>query len=211
MVTRLSIALAALLTVSGCEADSRAPVSNSNPETMPELAAETAKEHSQAIANEPFVPQQSASSAQSPNPTSSKVGVSCANGEETVFSCKVKNGSDLAVCAGDENVYYRYGKGSPEMTVMGGRFASVAYSGGGEAQIAFTKGRTTYIVFSRVIRTNFEPGEPNQPAISDGVMVMLGDELLTTHICDDPNARPIDYDLAVKVMEREPELFTIGG
>lgn len=136
-------------------------------------------------------------------------GVDCRSGEETIFSCRTTGGKRIAVCAtGAGKVEYRYSAGTPELVLEGGRFASVPYSGGGEAQIVFDNGPVRYVVFSRTIRTNFEAGEPNYPAISDGVIVLRDDEMLAMSTCDDADAMPVQYDAAEKNMEQQDELFT---
>ncbi|MEX0341579.1 MAG: hypothetical protein AB3N06_03245 [Erythrobacter sp.] len=135
--------------------------------------------------------------------------VACNAGEETVFGCKVASGKRVAVCAGDNGrTYYRFGSDRPELEIEGGAWTHAAYSGGGEAQIAFENAGIRYIVFSRVVRTNFAPGEPNYPAISDGVIVLDGEKVIGLQSCIDPDEVPIDYDLAEKHFPRADELFT---
>jgi len=139
----------------------------------------------------------------------SKDSAQCASNEKTIFACKVANGKRVTVCAADSGkVHYRYGGAKAELALQGGKWASVAYSGGGELQMAFENGDTRYIVFSRIVRTNFKEGEPNYPAISDGVIVMRGDKVLSLQSCDDPQLKPADYDLAEKSLPRVDELFT---
>ena len=83
------------------------------------------------------------------------------------------------------------------------------YSDGGEAQIQFSNGDTNYIVFSRMVRTNFKQGEPNNPAISDGVLVERSGELLALRICDGADEPlPIQYDAADAAMKTVDELFS---
>lgn len=140
-----------------------------------------------------------------------KKQAACAASEEPLFSCTVSNGKRIAVCASAKgDVEYRYGKGDAELVLGKPQWATVPYSGGGEAQIAFDNGDTRYIVFSRMVRTNFEPGEPNYPAISDGVIVLRGDEVLSVRACDGPGElKPVDYNVAERLIaERRRELFT---
>ena len=116
------------------------------------------------------------------------IQVDCAADEPTIFSCKVKGGKQLSVCgsenvAGEPMAQYRFGGTSAEMVIDGGKFSSVGYSGGGEAQIAFRNGQTKYIVFSRTVRTNFEAGEPNEPDFQDGVMVVRPGKPVATISC----------------------------
>jgi hypothetical protein len=135
--------------------------------------------------------------------------VGCAPEEERIFSCKVASGKRIAICGtGERDAEYRFGESVPELVLRGGRWASVPYSGGGEAQIAFASGATRYIVFSRMVRTNFAAGEPNNPAISDGVMVLDGEKVIGLQLCDDADTVSIDYDLAEAHFPRSDELFS---
>ena len=143
--------------------------------------------------------------------------VECASGEAEVFSCKVAGGKRIAICGtgtgtgkgtGRGEAEYRFGDGEPELVLSGGRWASVPYSGGGEAQVAFASGDTSYVVFSRIVRTNFAAGEPNDPAISDGVIVLEDKEVIGIQLCDDPDVAAIDYDLAEAHFPRADDLFS---
>lgn len=106
--------------------------------------------------------------------------------------------------AGAVVAQYRYGQAGqrPELTWPDAdsddrlTFASVPYSGGGEAQLQFRRGDHQYIVYSRVIRTNFKAGEPNDPAMQDGVIVRRGGEIVARHACADPDVQSIDYEKA---------------
>ncbi|MDJ0642857.1 MAG: hypothetical protein QNJ15_08570 [Erythrobacter sp.] len=148
--------------------------------------------------------------AESPAAAAGTIPASCRPEEEKLFSCVVRGGSQLSVCANPEHgPQYRFGKGEgADLVLSEGTWASVAYSGGGEAQIKFENGDTSYVVFSRIVRTNFEPGEPNNPAISDGVVVLRGEEVLAVNRCIDPDGDPIDYNLAERLLPRVDELFT---
>ncbi|MHA6333091.1 hypothetical protein ACXYL9_05350 [Qipengyuania sp. CAU 1752] len=135
--------------------------------------------------------------------------MSCSAEEQAIFSCKVDSGKRLAVCAtANGKAQYRYGETTPELVLDGGEWASVGYSGGGEAQIAFANGAARYVVFSRMVRTNFAPGEPNYPKITDGVMVMDDGKVTAIRLCDDPDVLPIQYDAAEATMQKRDELFT---
>ncbi|UYH53856.1 hypothetical protein N6L26_07160 [Qipengyuania sp. SS22] len=157
-----------------------------------------------------MAPAAALSPAAAPAPTS-PLGktVGCAPEEERIFSCKVASGKRIAICGtGEREAEYRFGESTPELVLRGGRWASVPYSGGGEAQVAFASGTTRYIVFSRVVRTNFAAGEPNNPAISDGVMVLDGEKVIGLQLCDDADIVSIDYDLAEAHFPRADELFS---
>lgn len=134
---------------------------------------------------------------------------SCIAGEETIFTCKVANGKRLSVCATtDGKAQYRYGRGPAELVLDGSEWADAPYSGGGEGQIAFDNGDTRYVVFSRMVRTHFVDGEPNYPAISDGVVVLKDDQFVAMHLCSDGDMVSLQYDAADRVMKRGKTLFT---
>ena len=52
------------------------------------------------------------------------------------------------------------------------------------------------------------PPEPNNPAISDGVMVLDGEKVIGLQLCDDADTVSIDYDLAEAHFPRADELFS---
>ncbi|KEO91953.1 hypothetical protein EH31_04580 [Erythrobacter longus] len=138
-----------------------------------------------------------------------RTDVACADTEETIFSCTVEGGKQLAVCAGQIGAQYRFGRGKSELTLSNGRWASVPYSGGGEAQIAFQNGETRYIVFSRVARTNFAPGEPNNPAITDGVIVERAGKKIAELKCGwEGELMPVQVFAAERHLEKADTLFT---
>ncbi len=136
--------------------------------------------------------------------------VACQEGEETLFSCDDKGGKQIAVCGKDGNAQYRFGNEVAEITLDNGKFASVPYSGGGEAQIAFSNGDTRYIVFSRIVRTNFEPGEPNNPKITDGVMVVRGGETIGKRTCIAGSPSAVDVGAGENYGGVASELFYEG-
>ena len=114
--------------------------------------------------------------------------VACAADEQELFSCTAGN-KQIAVCGvtnaqGQKTAQYRFGSaGKPEIVLDGGRFASVPYSGGGEAQIEFANGGVRYIVYSRTVRTNFEADEPNNPEFTDGVLVVRDGKPIAERNC----------------------------
>lgn len=146
-----------------------------------------------------------------PEAISSADGVDCQKGEDRIFSCKTSGGKRIAVCGTTAGkVEYRYGPLNPELILDGGQYASVGYSGGGEQQIAFDNGYVRYVVFSRMVRTNFTPSEPNDAAISDGVIVLRNDKVLSVLICGgaDADPMPVQMALADQHMKQQDELFT---
>ncbi|WP_420607031.1 hypothetical protein [Novosphingopyxis sp.] len=135
----------------------------------------------------------------------------CAPGEPVIFSCRLASGKSLSVCAaaeagGPRFAQYRYGASGeaneltfPENRAAGAlRFVSVPYSGGGEAQLSFARGSASYVVYSRVMRTNFEADEPNDPRFDDGVLVLRGEKTIADHRCESEQLTSVDHDLAKK-------------
>jgi len=190
-------ALAALLLLAGC---GPAPVTGS-----PETGDQSATTDAGLISREADEAGDSTGdNAVLPNGT----GL-CAAGEPVLFSCQLDNRNLVSICgarngAGNPVAQYRYGKAGqvPELTWPEAgsadrlKFASVPYSGGGEAQLHFRRGDTQYVVYSRVIRTNFTAGEPNDPALEDGIVVRKGEKIIARHSCADPKLVPIDYEKA---------------
>lgn len=112
--------------------------------------------------------------------------VACAADEQELFSCAA-GAKQIAVCGvtnaqGQKTAQYRYGSGKPEIVLDGGRFASVGYSGGGEAQIEFANGGVRYIVYSRTVRTGFDE-EGNKPEFTDGVLVVRDGQPIAERNC----------------------------
>jgi hypothetical protein len=133
----------------------------------------------------------------------------CAPGEEVLFSCRLENNKIASVCgtkskSGETVAQYRYGQPgqAPELAWPDAnspdrlKFASVPYSGGGEAQLHFLRGDIQYIVYSRVIRTNFAAGESNNPALDDGIFVRKADRIIARLACADRDVMPVDYEKA---------------
>ncbi|MFZ1743352.1 MAG: hypothetical protein WAT93_10880 [Pontixanthobacter sp.] len=148
-------------------------------------------------------------STETPAPKSS---VACDQSEQTLFSCKIKGGKQLAVCGTNNNggepfAQYRFGKDRPELTINYSEFNNTAYSGGGESQIAFTNGETRYIVFSRVVRTNFKAGEPHNPEFQDGVMVVQPGKKVVTLRCDGEAENPVDLSNLGELGEAGGDIF----
>jgi len=136
-------------------------------------------------------------------------GIGCSPKEAPIFACNLTNGKRVAVCSGGgRSAQYRYGSTIRELAIDGGEFGYQMYSGGGEGQIVFVNQGYRYVVFSRVVRTNFAPGEPNYPAVTDGVIVLRGDKFVGMQLCDDPAALPVQLDAASAVWERQDDLFT---
>lgn len=136
----------------------------------------------------------------------------CGDGETTIFACTLESGKMLSVCsAGGETATYRVGREAPEIELQGGSWARVGYSGGGELQIAFNNGATRYVVFGRTIRTSFSAGETNDPASSDGVVVLKNGRYEGIQLCrSDSGASYYDEEseAAMQRLPKSDELFT---
>lgn len=148
----------------------------------------------------------------------------CSAKEPVIFSCQLKSRKVVSVCGtedgeGIKEAQYRFGTlgKSPELVwpAATGKdrltFSSVPYSGGGEAQLSFSRGDVTYVVYSRMVRTNFKAGEPNYPEMSDGVMVLKGKQTVSDLVCADPDVVPVNYDLASEYAIQSDEVFIIPG
>jgi len=123
----------------------------------------------------------------------------------------LQSGKRLAICsAGGSTATYRFGGGTPELELTGGRWARVGYSGGGELQIAFDNGDTRYVVFGRTIRTNFDE-RGNDPASSDGVIILRDERFAGMQLCDPASDRSYYNEESEAAMQRLPQsddLFT---
>jgi len=188
--------VAAAMLLAGC--DRQPPSAALDPEVQSSASPETS-----TAEQAPGRQDQANNAAQS-----TRIGL-CEPREEIIFSCRLENGKTASVCGtnmgtGAGAAQYRYGQAAqrPELTwpdadsADGLSFASVPYSGGGEAQLQFRRGDHQYIVYSRVIRTSFKAGEPNDPAMQDGVIVRRVDKIVARHACADPGVRSIDYEKA---------------
>ena len=177
----------------------------------PDAPAAENGEGAEAVADEPTEVSADVATLTQAAPAAELIPAVCTAEETPIFACIVEGGKRLSVCGSNEGaVQYRFGDESgAELVLDGGAWASVPYSGGGEAQIKFESGDTDYIVFSRVVRTNFEPGEPNNPAISDGVVVLKEGAQIAKLACDAGELKPIDYNAAEKLLPQESKLFSL--
>jgi hypothetical protein len=143
----------------------------------------------------------------------------CDAGEAQVFSCEVRGGKIASVClakgAEGEFVQYRFGRPGAASELVWPtdpseqmEWASVPYSGGGEAQLSFAIGDVRYVVYSKVVRTNFTPGETNDPAMTDGVAVLRAGEVEARFACDGAGLKPIDVSVAQAHLAKADDLFT---
>ena len=210
---KAAIAVAALFALAACDRPSVAE---------PDVAAAPA-----AVKAQPLTPSPEADIpvkvGQSPTVASAGEELTsglCAPNEAVLAACQLREGRMLSVCGardetGAEFAQYRFGWANrdPELvwpeSSAGGRlsFASVPYSGGGEAQLSFARGATRYAVYSRVYRTNFTPGETNDPAFEDGVAVLHNGKQVADFPCDQSAIKPVDVALARKLATEADDAF----
>ena len=80
------------------------------------------------------------------------------------------------------------------------------FSGGDASRVRFKNAQHEYILFDSMIRTNFKPGEPNDPRFSSGIVTRHAGKVTSRRLCsgDLPIAaaahkhldhEPYDYDL----------------
>lgn len=143
----------------------------------------------------------------------------CRQDEVLIFEYAI-GGRYASVCAskdiGTGTVQYRYGRpGHIEFAYParpeppGGRFflASTPYSGGGAAYISFTNAGHRYLLYDITTRTNFTPGEPNDPEFTAGVITHHNGKTTSSRACrNDASIRSAAYDSFERVAF-EHELF----
>lgn len=161
----------------------------------------------------------SGASSQTASAHADQPSSTCQEGEEIIFACTMKSGKTASICVTGQDdkkfAQYRFGPADAAAELVwpiapsDGKlaFKSVPYSGGGEAQISFVNGDTEYVIFSRVVRTNFEPGEPNNPAIEDGILIRRGQTVLGELGCGNDVEMPIHYDLAEQYSDPAPAMI----
>ncbi len=121
----------------------------------------------------------------------------CKAQETLLFGCD-SGPKMISVCASQgfsaTTGYVQYRFGTPgnielsypeKLSPPNGHFwlSSTGYSGGGEAHLRFVNHGVTYAVFDRMVRTNFTPGEPNDPDMSEGIVVRPQGKKATTRLC----------------------------
>ncbi len=134
--------------------------------------------------------------------------VACSDSEVALAACTVESGKQMAVCSSEAGqAQYRFGAHRAEITLDGGRFARVGYSGGGEMQIAFDNGDYQYVVFARTVRTGRLSSGEGIVAASDGVVVLNKGEFVGMQLCQpDKSARSYGN----KAEERRQSLLQEG-
>jgi hypothetical protein len=121
-----------------------------------------------------------------------KVVFGCAVGKRMVSLCSSpKLGRDVGY------VQYRFGTLArleltyPEKLEPPGdkfHYSNTGYSGGGASRLRFTIAGFDYVFFDSTVRTNFKPGEPNNPAFTAGIATVQGGKVVSRHKCTDNDA-----------------------
>ncbi|MXP09908.1 hypothetical protein [Pseudoblastomonas halimionae] len=187
----------------------------SEPVTTPDTGDSASGEPIAADATAP-------ASSPAPTPKPGEPATSaCADTEGALFSCKVRDGRTVAVCVqkddqGREYAQYRFGKADqpPELAWPTSysqdrmRWASVPYSGGGEAQLSFQRDDIEYVVYSRVVRTNFNAGEGNDPKFEAGVYVYRAGKQISDLRCTGEDEPSVSVGMAERLGVQQDDLFT---
>lgn len=165
---------------------------------------------------------QRGSQQERPSPAASTAAPrpACAKGETVVFSCPLDNGKSVALCIakdGEGRAFgqYRYGNRArpaelvwPQSARAGTLdYANAIYSGGGEQQISFARGAYRYTLFSRLARTNYTPGEPNNPLIDDGLVVTRNGRKVAAYACTGSTLMPVQMTPAERYLNKVDDLF----
>ena len=139
----------------------------------------------------------------------------CEAHEELIFGCEIKD-SVISICASKNfsktTGYTQYRFGKPDKVEFSypaskkppeGIFflASTSFSGSGASIIRCNNSGYEYLIFDSMIRTNFTPGEPNDPEFKAGIVTRHNGKITSTRLCED-NMASI-RSAAFEVFERE--------
>jgi len=123
----------------------------------------------------------------------------CHADEQVIFGCAVGKRM-VSLCASPKvgrdagYVQYRFGTlarleltypTSLEPPAEKFHISTTGYSGGGAARLRFSIAGFDYVLFDSVVRTNFTPGEPNNPAFSAGIATVRDGKVVSRHKCTD--------------------------
>ena len=146
----------------------------------------------------------------------------CASHETVLFQCAV-GPQTVAVCGGHDgrgNAYaqYRHGTVRRQDLVFPARpgasglgYAARGYSGGGAAQIRFSRAGYSYAVYSQVIRTGFGRDGLHNPAFDSGYFIMRGGRLVARRHCNVRDDGAVDLAHAPAFMPQVEFLDPPGG
>lgn len=129
------------------------------------------------------------------------VAESCNIDDETIFSCRMNNGS-FYVCSDGSKAYYKHFKKGvndfvyPEDEVPGVfTLSSTGYSGGGETRIEFNHGEYLYSIYDKVIKA--EANGETYPDFESGIKIIKNDVVISKKKC--LSSSGINQSLANKV------------
>lgn len=136
-------------------------------------------------------------------PASEDVPASLCRGQEvTIATCPI--GKKLvSVCGwGEKQSAYRYGTPEQiELEALDPRRSEQSFSGGGEMQIHFTKGRYRYILYDRIVRSGFGAEGHTDPQFSAGLLVQKNGRRLAERACPTAKVAFIRSDRATRYLE----------
>lgn len=122
--------------------------------------------------------------ANAPAPAVIAHPAACRPAETPMFVCPI-GGKSAVLCAmpaGD--VAYRYGKpGKVELEARGLVTAYRGFSGGGERQVSFARGRVRYVLFDGTYRTAFGADGRNDPVNRAGLIVQRDGRTVMRRSC----------------------------
>jgi len=120
---------------------------------------------------------------------------------QPLFSCLTPQGRLLVRDVGGGRVTVAFPKPHlRSLARLGGRphasrYARKGYSGGGEEQLQVETEAGRLTVYTRTVRTNFAPGEPNDPAFSSGAVFQARNGRVTRRTCRDEASFRTDISL----------------
>jgi hypothetical protein len=126
----------------------------------------------------------------------------CRGPEVTIATCSI--GKKLvSVCGwGEKQSVYRYGTPDQiELEALDPRISQQSFSGGGETQIHFTKGRFRYILYDRIFRSGFGADGHTDPQFSAGLLVQKNGRRLAERACATTKAAFIRSDRATRYLK----------
>lgn len=108
----------------------------------------------------------------------------CRPNEVVIASCSIGRKS-VSVCgAMKSSSSYRFGTPQKiEIEAHDIRMARRAYSGGGETQILVRNNAYTYILYDRMVRSNFSSSGENSPDFSSGLLVVKSGKVVQSRSC----------------------------
>jgi hypothetical protein len=99
-----------------------------------------------------------------------------------IASCEIGK-KKVSVCGHSKRATYRFGRpGKIELEGDDLRYNFTGYSGGGESQIALSRGSWRYVIYDGMIRTGFRDGH-NDPRFYSGLLVLRKGHVVSDRNC----------------------------